>query len=225
MSKDSISKLAAAIQAYQEADNDAAAKKAHSEEIAKQLLNDVDASMSSIVARHEETIRNSARSLSASRTEMLEEILQTDVAMQQRLKLKPALLSEIARLSETDPKAAAHHYWMKAAAPTVFGRIGIAIAAMMALVILILTTLLITAWITEARINTAKVELTTVRRQITTESATLASFTSQTNGVTITQQDGKMLLTLPEGLGLKQRGVDVTRPLFNRTRRNQYWIE
>ncbi|MEO0915868.1 MAG: hypothetical protein AAFY31_02640 [Pseudomonadota bacterium] len=225
MNKDSISKLADAIQAYQDADNDVAAKKAHSEEIAKLLLTDVENSMSIIVAKHEQTIRNCADSLSASRTHILEEIAGTDADLQRRLKLKPALLSEIVKITETDPTEAAHRYWMKAAAPTVFGRVGITIAAMMGLVILILAALLITAWITEARINTAKIELSEVRTQIATERQMLASFTNQTNGVTITQTDGKMLLTLPEGLSIKQRAVSVLNPLLDRSRNNQYWIE
>ena len=145
MSNDSISKLAAAIQKYQEADQDEAAKQAHSEEIAMMLLNDVDSSLTSIAEKHAATIRNCARSLSASRTSMLAEIAEQDAEIQKRLRLKPKLLSEIVRLSETDLTKAAHNYWMTAAAPTVFGRIGMAIAIFLGMILLTMLALLSTA--------------------------------------------------------------------------------
>lgn len=65
----------------------------------------------------------------------------------------------------------------------------------------------------------------TVTNEIATERQILKSFTSQTNGVTITQVDERMLLTLPPDLGLKARAVSVLNPLLNTERNNQYWIE
>jgi hypothetical protein len=57
------------------------------------------------------------------------------------------------------------------------------------------------------------------------ERETLANFSNQTNGVTITHENGRMLLTLPPDLRLKRASVSVLNPLLNTERNNQYWIE